>query len=98
MPGSGSSERSNMNDTLTETEIVKIQDILIEQLGIKREQVTPEASLHADLGADSLEDVEIIMSLEETFNVTIPDEAAERIETVEDLYEAVGTLLGRGEQ
>ncbi len=98
MPGSRSSERSNMNDTLTETDIVKIQDILIEQLDVKRDQLTPQALLDADLGADSLDKVEIVMSIEEALSVTVPDEEAEKVQTVEDLYEAVGTLLGRGEQ
>ena len=84
-----------MTDTLTDTETTKVQDILIDQLHINREQIKPEARIMADLGADSLDMVEIAMKAEEEFNLTLPDEEAEKIVTVDDLYEAVGTLLGR---
>jgi acyl carrier protein len=84
-----------MTDTLTETEMTKVQDILRHQLQINREQIKPEARIMADLGADSLDMVEIAMKAEEEFNLTLPDEEAEKIVTVDDLYEAVGTLLGR---
>ena len=84
-----------MTDTLTDTEMTKVQDILMHQLQIKREQITPEARIMADLGADSLDMVEIAMKAEEVFNLTLPDEEAEKIVTVEDLYEAVGTLIER---
>ena len=85
-----------MTDTLTDTEMTKVQDILIDQLHINREQITPEARIIADLQADSLDMVEIAMKAEEEFNLTLPDDEAEKIVTVDDLYEAVGTLLGRG--
>ena len=75
--------------------MTKVQDILIDQLHIKREQITLEARLMADLGADSLDMVEIAMKAEEEFGFTLPDDEAEKIVTVDDLYEAVGTLLGR---
>jgi acyl carrier protein len=84
-----------MTDVLTEMEITKVQDILMHQLQINREQIMPEAKIVADLGADSLDMVEIAMKAEEEFSLTLPDEEAEKIVTVEDLYEAVGTLLGR---
>jgi acyl carrier protein len=84
-----------MTDTLTDTEMTKVQDILMHQLQINREQITPEARIVADLGADSLDMVEIAMKAEEVFNLTLPDEEAEKIVTVEDLYDAVGTLLER---
>lgn len=84
-----------MTVTLTETEMTKVQDILIHQLGICREQIKPEAAIRADLGADSLDMVEIAMQAEEEFNLTLPDDEAEKIVTVGDLYEAVGALLGR---
>ena len=84
-----------MTDTLTDTETTKVQDILIDQLHINREQIKPEARIMADLGADSLDMVEIAMKAEEEFNLTLPDDEAEKIVTVDDLYEAVGTLLGR---
>jgi acyl carrier protein len=85
-----------MTDTLTDTETTKVQDILIDQLHINREQIKPEARIMADLGADSLDMVEIAMKAEEEFSLTLPDDEAEKIVTVDDLYEAVGTLLGRG--
>ena len=84
-----------MTDTLTETEMTKVQDILIHQLGIDRDQITPEARIMADLQADSLDMVEIAMKAEEEFGLTLPDEEAEKIVTVDDLYEAVGKLLER---
>jgi acyl carrier protein len=84
-----------MTDTLTETEMTKVQDILIGQLHIQREQITPEAGIIADLQADSLDMVEIAMKAEEEFNLTLPDDEAEKIVTVGDLYEAVGKFLGR---
>jgi acyl carrier protein len=84
-----------MTETLTDTEITKVQDILIHQLQINRKQIAPEARIMADLGADSLDMVEIAMKAEEEFGLTLPDDEAEKIVTVDDLYEAVGTLLGR---
>jgi acyl carrier protein len=70
-------------------------DILIDQLHINREQIKPEARIMADLGADSLDMVEIAMKAQEEFNLALPDDEAEKIVTVDDLYKAVGTLLGR---
>jgi acyl carrier protein len=84
-----------MTDTLTDKEISKLQEILIHQLQVTREQITSEARLMADLGADSLDMVEIAMKSEEEFGLTMPDEEAEKVVTVEDLYEVVGRLLGR---
>ena len=84
-----------MTDTLSDTEMTKVQDILMHQLQVHREQINPEARIMADLGADSLDMVEIAMKAEEEFNLTLPDDEAEKIVTVGDLYEAVGTLLGR---
>ncbi len=84
-----------MTDTLTDKEMSQVQDILMHQLQVSREQIQPEARIMADLGADSLDMVEIAMKSEEQFGFTLPDEEAEKIVTVEDLYEAVGNLLGR---
>lgn len=60
----------------------KITEIIVEQLGVKPEEVTPEASFVDDLGADSLDTVELVMALEEEFGIEIPDEDAEKITTV----------------
>ena len=62
----------------------KITEIIVEQLGVKPEEVTPEASFVDDLGADSLDTVELVVALEEEFGVEIPDEDAEKIQTVGD--------------
>jgi acyl carrier protein len=62
----------------------RIKSIIAEQLGVKPEEVTPEASFIDDLGADSLDTVELIMALEEEFGVEIPDEDAEKMTCVGD--------------
>jgi len=62
----------------------KVKSIIAEQLGVKAEEVTPTASFIDDLGADSLDTVELVMALEEEFGVEIPDEDAEKITTVGD--------------
>jgi acyl carrier protein len=62
----------------------KVQKIVSEQLGVEESEVKPEASFANDLGADSLDTVELVMALEEEFGIEIPDEAAEGIGTVQD--------------
>jgi acyl carrier protein len=60
----------------------KVTDIVCDQLGVPREKVAPETSFINDLGADSLDTVELVMELEEEFDISIPDEDAEKIQTV----------------
>ncbi|MEK6715381.1 MAG: acyl carrier protein [Candidatus Omnitrophota bacterium] len=62
----------------------KVKSIIAEQLGVKVEEVTPQASFIDDLGADSLDTVELVMALEEEFGIEIPDEDAEKMGTVGD--------------
>ena len=62
----------------------KVKEIIINKLGVDDGQVTPEASLTNDLGADSLDTVELVMEFEKAFNLQIPDEDAEKITTVGD--------------
>lgn len=64
--------------------VEKTKAIIVEQLGVKPEEVTPEASFINDLGADSLDTVELVMALEEEFGMEIPDEEAEKLKTVGD--------------
>ena len=78
---------------MTRDEILKkVQEITSEQLGVDESQITPEAKFVDDLGADSLDTVELIMALEEEFNLEISDEEAEKLTTVQkvvDYIEAV---------
>ena len=67
----------------------KIREIVVEQLGVDAEQVTPEANFVDDLGADSLDTVELIMAFEEEFDVEIPDTDAEKIKTVQDVMDYI---------
>jgi acyl carrier protein len=67
----------------------KVKDIIVEQLGVNPEQVTPTASFIEDLGADSLDTVELVMAFEEEFNVEVPDEDAEKLQTVGDVVKYI---------
>lgn len=69
----------------------KIRDIIVEQLGVDEGEVTLESKFIDDLGADSLDIVELIMALEEEFDMEIPDEEAEKISTVRDVVEYLKT-------
>jgi acyl carrier protein len=71
----------------------KIVDIIANQLGVDKEMVTPEANVVDDLGADSLDVVELVMALEEAFDLEIPDEEAEKIRTVKDILEYLGKTV-----
>ncbi len=62
----------------------KVKQIIVEQLGVDEGEVTPSASFVDDLGADSLDTVELVMAFEEAFDIEIPDEDAEKIKTVKD--------------
>lgn len=62
----------------------RVKKIVIEHLGVEEDKVVPEASFIDDLGADSLDTVELVMAFEEEFSVEIPDDAAEKIQTVKD--------------
>lgn len=67
----------------------RVIDIVAEQLGVEKEKVTPETSFVNDLGADSLDTVELVMELEEEFDINIPDDAAEKIQTVGQAIEFI---------
>ena len=67
----------------------KVKDIIVEQLGVNPEQVTETASFIEDLGADSLDTVELVMAFEEEFSVEVPDEDAEKLLTVGDVVKYI---------
>jgi acyl carrier protein len=65
----------------------KVKDIIVEQLGVEPDKVTPEASFIEDLGADSLDTVELVMAFEEEFDAEIPDEDAEKLRSVQGVLD-----------
>jgi len=67
----------------------RVKEIIVEQLGVEEDEVSPEASFVDDLGADSLDTVELVMAFEEEFNIEIPDEDAEGITTVQDAIDYI---------
>ncbi|MFT4585970.1 MAG: acyl carrier protein [Candidatus Binatia bacterium] len=76
---------SDENKTLED----KVIDIIVEQLGVEKEQVTPDAKFIEDLGADSLDTVELVMALEEEFTIEVPDEEAEKLQSVGDVIKYI---------
>lgn len=74
---------------MTSPNFEKVKEIIIEQLDVQADQVTAEASFIEDLGADSLDTVELVMALEENFDIEIPDEDAEKIKTVRNAVEYI---------
>lgn len=71
----------------------QVKEIIVEQLGVNPEEVVPEASFVDDLGADSLDTVELVMALEEKFGTEIPDEDAEKMTTVQDVLNYIDDKL-----
>ncbi|MDI6800685.1 MAG: acyl carrier protein [Thermodesulfovibrionales bacterium] len=72
----------------------KVKEIISKQLGVDQSEVTPEASFVEDLGADSLDTVELVMAFEEAFNIEIPDEDAEKIAKVKDAVDYIKNKKG----
>ncbi len=70
----------------------KVKEIIVDKLGVDAAEVTPEASFTKDLGADSLDTVELIMEFEKAFDIQIPDDAAEKISTVGDAISYIESL------
>ncbi len=67
----------------------KVKDVIVDQLSVEEDDVTPDASFFDDLGADSLDIVELVMALEDSFGISIPDEDAESIKTVGDAVDYI---------
>ena len=82
-----------MDTTLSVEQVEAINKVIAEELSVAIQQVTPDTKFIEDLGADSLSIVELILALEERFNITIPDEISDRCTAVADLYEAISSLL-----
>ena len=70
----------------------KVKAIIVDKLGVEESQVTPEASFTADLNADSLDTVELIMDFEKEFNISIPDDETQNINTVQDVIDYIEKL------
>src|SRR5579872_2058487 len=87
--GARRSQRLQKDNALMSTVEQQVKAIVAEQLGVKQEQVTNDASFVDDLGADSLDTVELVMALEEEFEIEIPDEDAEKITTVQQAIEYI---------
>ena len=75
----------------------RVKKIVVEQLGVKEEEVTTDASFVDDLGADSLDTVELVMALEEEFETEIPDEKAEKITTIQEAIDYIESNLDKEE-
>ena len=73
----------------------RVKDIIVEELGVEREKLTNEASFMEDLGADSLDTVELVMAFEKEFDIGIPDEEAEKLRTVGDALKYLHDKLGK---
>jgi len=72
----------------------RVKDIIVDQLGVSAEQVTSEAKFVEDLGADSLDTVELVMALEEEFDVEVPDDEAEKLQAVKDVVSFITSKKG----
>lgn len=84
-----------MSDTPEKTIEEKVKEIIVEQLGVNAEQVTPEAKFIEDLGADSLDIVELVMAFEEQLGVEVPDEDAEKLQSVADVIRYIEEKQGK---
>jgi acyl carrier protein len=73
----------------------KVKDIIVEELGVERDKLTPEASFMEDLGADSLDTVELVMAFEKEFDIDIPDEEAEKLRTVGQAMKYLHDKMGK---
>ena len=73
----------------------KVKDIIVEELGVERDKLTADASFMEDLGADSLDTVELVMAFEKEFDIDIPDEEAEKLRTVGDAMKYLHNKMGK---
>ena len=79
---------------MSESSEAKIKEIIVEQLGVNADKVTREAKMIEDLGADSLDAVELVMAIEEEFGIEVPDEQAEKLQAIGDIIDYVEKTTG----
>ncbi len=89
-PCNNTQTRNFMSDKSIEE---RVKDIIVDQLGVSADQVTPEAKFVEDLGADSLDTVELVMALEEEFDVEVPDDEAEKLQAVKDVVSFISSKV-----
>lgn len=97
IPPAKRNENRRIMNQLTEDQIASIHAVLIDKLGVKPAQITPEARLDTDLGSDSLDEVEIVMALEERLGLTWPEDAEFTQKSVAQIYGAVALAIERQE-
>ena len=85
--------RCRMKNMLCEPDSLAVEEILVRALDVNREQLTPDARIIEDLGADSLTVMEIIMAMEDRFSLSIPDDRWEKVKSVGDLYQALAESM-----
>jgi len=90
-PNANSKQRNLMSDKSIEA---RVKDIIVDQLGVSADQVTIEAKFVEDLGADSLDTVELVMAFEEEFDIEVPDEEAEKLQSVGDVITYITSQQG----
>ena len=96
MPRIDTLEKTESEKPMAENNIeARVKKIIVEQLGVNADQVTPEAKFIEDLGADSLDTVELVMALEEEFGHDIPDEQAEKLQTVGDVVKYIEDIQAK---
>jgi acyl carrier protein len=96
MPRIDTLEKIESEKPMAENNIeARVKKIIVEQLGVNADQVTPEAKFIEDLGADSLDTVELVMALEEEFGHDIPDEQAEKLQTVGDVVKYIEDIQAK---
>ena len=93
--GNQTKANSNQLQLMSDKSIeARVKDIIVDQLGVNADQVTPEAKFVEDLGADSLDTVELVMAFEEEFDIEVPDEDAEKLQSVGDVVSYINSQQG----
>ena len=83
-----------MNNMLSDKQINAVQEVIVDALAVDKSQITPESRLKEDLGADSIDEVDIVMKLEDEFELSLPDTDWDGVSTVGEVYEVLAKALG----